>query len=199
MKKMPKRKGSVIVISGPSGVGKTTISEKLLKSLPALRYSVSFTTRKPRRGEIHGKDYFFVSENEFREMISKKQFAEWACVHGHHYGTSRQFLEKTIAAGNDIYLDIDVQGSKKIKKVYPDANFIFVLPPSISVLEKRLHKRAKDSEKVIRKRIKNAEKEIREAPGYDYLVVNDNLVSALKQLKRIITDKIGKKQKGGKG
>jgi guanylate kinase len=161
--------------------------------MPAIKYSVSITTRKPRKGEIHGKDYFFILEKKFKEMIAGNQLVEWARVHNHYYGTPKEFLENTIAEGNNIILDIDVQGGKKIKKIYPDGTFIFVLPPSISILEKRLCKRKQDNECIIKTRLKNAKDEIKEASVYDYLVVNDNLDTAVSQLRSIIIAKIKKK------
>jgi guanylate kinase len=184
------KKGKLIIISGPSGAGKTTISKKMLAQIPSIRYSVSATTRPPRKGEINGRDYFFVSEAEFSRMARKGQFAESASVHGHRYGTPKKFLREAVDSGKNILLDIDVQGGRKLRKLYPRGVFIFILPPSLVSLEKRLRKRAKDNAGIIRTRLNNAKKEIKEIGNYDYLVVNDKLDDALAQLKSIIRNSI---------
>lgn len=181
-----KSKGLVIVISAPSGAGKTTICKELLKSLPEAVYSVSVTTRKIRSGETNGKDYFFISEEEFKKMIDLNELAEWAIVHGHLYGTPKKFLEDTISSGKDIILDIDVQGGKKIKKLYPDGVFIFILPPSWEVLEERLRKRAQDDEQSIKTRLENAKNELSYLTDYEYAVINDDLQTAVKEIQAII-------------
>jgi len=172
--------GLLIIISAPSGTGKSTLCKKLIGHFPEACYSVSVTTRDPRRGEVEGKDYFFVSENEFKQKIRRGELAEWAWVHGHYYGTPRDFLERNLAKG------IDVRGAMKLKKEYPEAVFIFLAPPSFSELERRLKGRRRNNEATIRKRLTNARWEIGQIANYDYLVINDRLVDALKQLKSIV-------------
>ncbi len=178
--------GLLIIISAPSGTGKSTLCRKLIGHLPEACYSVSATTRKPRRGEVEGKDYFFVSESEFKDKIKRGELAEWALVYGHYYGTPKDFLERNLAKGKNVILDIDVRGAMKLKKEYPQAVFIFLAPPSFSELERRLKGRGRDNEATIRKRLTNARWEIGRIGSYDYLVINDRLVDALKQLKNIV-------------
>jgi len=178
--------GLPIIISAPSGTGKSTLCRKLIGCLPKARYSVSVTTRNPRRGEVEGKDYFFISRSEFRDKIKKGEFAEWALVHSHYYGTPRDFLERNLAKGKDVILDIDVRGAMKLKRKYPGAVFVFLAPPSFSELEKRLKGRRRDNEATIRKRLTNARWEIGQIGRYDYLVINDRLSDALRRLKCIV-------------
>jgi guanylate kinase len=174
--------GLPIIISAPSGTGKSTLCRKLVEDLPNACYSVSVTTRNPRRGEVEGKDYFFVSRNEFKEKIKRGELAEWALVHGHYYGTPKDFLERNLLKGKDIILDIDVRGAMKLKKRYPEAVFIFLAPPSFSELKRRIKGRGKNDEATIKKRLTNARWEIGRIRSYDYLVINDRLVNALREL-----------------
>jgi len=184
---MGNRKGLIIVISGPSGVGKTTLFKKLQKVAPELKYSISYTTRKPRKNEVHSKDYFFVTEDEFKQMIKSKKFLEWAIVHNNYYGTLKKFVDDTISQGKDVILAIDVQGARKIKKIYPkNLVLIFILPPSWEELRTRLYARAKDNLKTIKLRLQNAKKELRYITDYDYLVINDKITTAVKKIKEII-------------
>jgi len=180
------KSGLLIIISAPSGTGKSTLCRRLIPDLAGACYSVSVTTRKPRRGEAMGKDYFFVSREDFKEKVKRGELAEWALVHGHYYGTPRDFLERNLERGKDVILDIDVRGAAKLKKMYPEAVSIFLVPPSFSELEKRLRGRRKNSEKSVKKRLKNALGEIRRIKNYDYLVINDRLVDALRELKCIV-------------
>jgi len=181
------RKGLIIVVSAPSGAGKSTLCLRLLKKVPRLRYSISYTTRPPRPGEKNGKDYFFVSERSFRDMVRRRAFVEWACVHDHFYGTPKEFLDKMVRTGNDVILDIDVQGGEKIRRAYPDAVMIFVMAPSMQVLERRLRARKKDSEEVIGRRLLNARKELNYLPKYTYLVINDVLSDAADEIESVIS------------
>ena len=181
-----RREGILFVISAPSGTGKTTLSKELIDFFPALRQSVSFTTRPMRAGETDGKDYHFVSPETFGQMIEEGAFAEWAEVHGNRYGTSLKTLESSRRSGHDLLLDIDCQGAAQIRKSFGGGVFIFILPPSFEELERRLLGRNTDAPEVIRRRIENARREIREAPWYDYLVVNDDLHKAASELKGII-------------
>lgn len=178
--------GLLIIISAPSGTGKSTLCRKLINNLPNAYYSVSVTTRNPRRGEVQGKDYFFVSRNEFKQKIKRGELAEWALVYGHYYGTPKNFLEKNLVEGKDIILDIDVRGAMKLKKRYPEAVFIFLASPSFSELKRRIKGRSKDSEAAIRKRLTNARWEIGQIESYDYLVINDRLVDAFRRVKSIV-------------
>ena len=178
--------GLLIIISAPSGTGKSTLCRKLIRNFPNARYSVSLTTRAPRRGEVQGKDYFFVSRNEFKEKIKSDELAEWALVHGHYYGTPGKFLKKNLAKGRDVILDIDVRGAMKLKKKYPQALFIFLAPPSFSELQRRIKGRKRNSKATIKKRLTNARWEMGRIGSYDYLVINDRLVDAFTRVKSII-------------
>ena len=182
-----KERGLLIVISAPSGTGKTTLCHMLLKEFPEMEFSVSYTTRKPRKGEVNGRDYFFVDEETFKRMIEENDFLEWARVYGNYYGTSRSQVEKALREGRDLLLDIDVQGALQVKKNMPEAVLIFIMPPSLKELERRLRKRGTDDEKTIEKRLKVAREEIKQAVHYDYIVVNDELEVAFTKLKAIIT------------
>lgn len=178
--------GLLIIISAPSGTGKSTLCRKLISAFPNVRYSVSLTTRAPRRGEVQGKDYFFVSKNEFKQKIKRGELAEWALVHGHYYGTPKNFLKKNLVKGKDVILDIDVRGAMKLKKRYPQGVFIFLAPPSFSELERRIKGRRSNSEATIKKRLTNARWEMGRIGSYDYLVINDRLVNAFTQVKSIM-------------
>lgn len=178
--------GLLIIISAPSGTGKSTLCRKLISDFPNVCYSVSLTTRVPRRGEVQGKDYFFVSQNEFKQKIKSGELAEWALVHGHYYGTPKNFLKKNLVKGKDVILDIDVRGAMKLKKRYPQGVFIFLAPPSFSELERRIKGRRSNNEATIKKRLTNARWEMGRIGSYDYLVINDRLVDAFTQVKSII-------------
>ncbi|MDW8056352.1 MAG: guanylate kinase [Elusimicrobiota bacterium] len=181
------KKGKVVVISAPSGSGKTTICKELLKCNPNLVFSISYTTRPAREGEVNGKDYFFVSKDEFLKMVKKKKFVEWAKVYNNYYGTSKEQIVNAINSGKDILLDIDVQGGKNIKKLFPDGIFIFVLPPSWSELKQRITSRGKDTPAEISKRLRNVNKELSYLRYYDYIVINDDLADTVKIINTIIS------------
>ncbi len=180
------KKGKVVVISAPSGTGKTTVCKKLLQQNPNMVFSVSYTTRQKRPSEVDGKDYHFVTEEEFKKLIKQDKFVEWAKVYNHYYGTPKQPLIKAISSGKDILLDIDVQGGKNIKKIFPDGIFIFLLPPSWSVLKKRILCRNQDNVKEIKLRLKNVIKELKFIKYYDYIVINDKLDDTVKIINNII-------------
>ena len=182
----PMKKGKIIVLSAPSGAGKSTLYKEILKKVKNLKYSISHTTRPKRSGEVNGRDYFFVNEESFKKLIKKKEFVEWAKVHGNYYGTSRSFIKKTIDSGYDVILDIDVQGAVQLRKIYPEAVLVFIMAPSFKELEKRLVLRKKDSPEVIKKRLVNAKKEVKYIPKYNYLIINDKFQDALGDLKSII-------------
>ena len=183
---MLSRKNFLLIVSAPSGGGKTTLCQKLIKSLPDIKLSVSYTTRTPRSGEIKGKDYFFISSKRFLEMKSKGAFAEWALVHGNYYGTALKNVEEAIKSETDLVLAIDTQGAAKVKKKFKNSVTVFVIPSSLRELEKRLKNRNADTSKDIEKRIKAASKEIRCISQYDYLIINDDFSSALSDLKSIV-------------
>jgi guanylate kinase len=184
---MKKQKNNVFIISAPSGSGKTTLIDLLLKQNPSLMFSISHTTRPPRTGERDGVEYFFVSEEKFEQMIREDRFVEWAEVHGHYYGTSREVLIDAEKNHRDVILDIDVQGAAQVRQKMPQAISIFILPPSYEALKTRLLSRKKDSQEVMLKRLGNARKEIRRYSEFDYIIINDDLQSALVSLSSIIT------------
>jgi guanylate kinase len=181
-----KSKGSIFVISAPSGAGKTTICKKIAAADKTIRQSVSFTTRPPREGETNDEDYTFISEREFREMAERGEFVEWAEVHGNLYGTSRRRLEELVDAGFDALLDIDVQGALQIRNIFQDGVFVFILPPSMEVLRKRLGKRGSNTRADMERRLARATQEIRDYVHYDYVIVNDALRTAVKGLGAVI-------------
>jgi guanylate kinase len=181
-----KEKGLIFVISAPSGAGKTTICRHLSQNRKKLKYSVSCTTRPRRAGEKNGIDYYFMTERDFKSSVKKHGFAEWACVHGHYYGTPRKALDTLLGRGIDVIMDIDVQGGLKIKRAYPEAVLVFVMAPSYRELERRLKARNKDSEQVIAKRMRNARLELKSLPRYEYLVINDKLKDAEADVASII-------------
>jgi len=178
--------GRLFVVSAPSGAGKTTLCEAARKHLPDLVYSVSSTTRSPRDGEREGVDYFFVTEEAFREGIAAGQWAEWARVHDNYYGTSARFIEEHLDAGRDVLLDIDVQGAEQILRRYPDAETIFIMAPSMAILRQRITDRGLDSGSVIDTRMKNAESEIARKGMYRHTVINDDLSAAIARLVSIL-------------
>lgn len=181
------RQPLIVVVSAPSGAGKTTLCQEAARRVPRLVHSVSYTTRAPRPDEQDERDYHFVDEATFRKMIEAGDFAEWAAVHGHLYGTSRLLLEKQFAEGLDVILDIDTQGAAILRRVYPGAAFVFVVPPTFALLETRLRQRRSDSQQEIRQRLARAREELQHYREYRYIVVNDIFDDAVKQLCSIIT------------
>jgi guanylate kinase len=176
----------VIVVSAPSGAGKSTVLARVLSEIPALRFSVSHTTRPPRDGENEGIEYHFVDRAAFEALKREGQFLEWAEVHGHHYGTAHSEYTRAERDGVDLLLDLDVQGAAQARKEFRDAVTVFILPPSYAALEQRLRGRGKDDEATIRRRLDNARDEMRHYREYDYLIVNDSVDACAEALKCII-------------
>ena len=183
---MISRRGTLFVVSAPSGAGKTTLCREIRLRLPDLAYSVSVTTRPPRPGEIDGADFRFVGAPEFRAMLARGDFAEWATVHGNLYGTRARALEDALATGRDVLLDIDTQGAAQLRARYPDAVLIFILAPSVKELEQRLRERRSDMDADIERRLVRAREEIALWRQYDYLIVNRDVKEAMEQLESII-------------
>ncbi len=183
--------GNLFVISGPSGSGKTTLVSRVLAGVNNLRFSVSYTTRPMRGGEISGKHYEFVSREEFERMIDQDFFAEWARVHGNFYGTPQAQIEDWRNIGNDVILDIDVEGAKRLRKVFDDAIFIFVVPPSADILERRLRKRKSERDEDVSVRLGIVKREVECSKFYDYIVINDKIDVAANRIKSIILSQRG--------
>ena len=181
------RKGQLIIMSGPSGVGKSTVIAKLLSERKNMYFSVSYTTRAPRTGEQDGINYNFVSRDEFERMIAANELLEYAEYVNNYYGTSLKLIMEKIDSGIDVLLDIEVQGAAKVRKLCPDGLFIFVIPPSFEELSRRLHGRQTDSEEVIQGRLEKARVEFAEIPNYDYVVVNDTVDNAVNEIESILT------------
>lgn len=182
------RNGRIFVISGPSGSGKHAIIKELLLKDPRLVLSVSATTRPARPGEANGKDYYFLSPEEFSRKIENNEFVEWAQVHGHRYGTLRTELLRHVESGKDVILQVDVQGMHGLKKANLDTTTIFIVPPSLEELRKRLNKRGTESEEALAVRLANAQQELSAQKDYDYVVVNDVLPKAVEEVYRIIEE-----------
>lgn len=190
------KRGILFVLSGPSGVGKGTVLDNLMKDYNDINYSISATTRTPREGEINGDDYFFVSKEKFEEMKEKNQFLETARVHGNYYGTPRHYVEECLSKGEDIILEIDIQGAKQIKEEFNDAVYIFLLPPNYEELKTRLEKRNSESAESLKRRLENASEEISEVENYDYSIVNDKVEDTVKEVKRVIKKERKLKKRG---
>jgi len=174
--------GHLFIISAPSGAGKSTLCRAMLDHFSDLLYSISHTTRAPRKGELNGVDYYFVPKDEFEKGIRHRQWAEWAEVHGNYYGTSAKFLDNGLSAGKDILLDIDVQGTHQILERYPNAITIFILPPSLKILKQRLEARGTDSPEILAVRLDNAQKEMTQKHMYRHIVTNDRLPAATAEM-----------------
>lgn len=182
----PAERGILIVLSGPSGVGKGTVCKALRAQAPEIVYSVSATTRSPRQGEVEGVNYFFKTREQFQQLIEQDQMLEWAEYVGNFYGTPRKFVEDTLNSGKDIILEIEVQGALKVKQKFPEGVFIFLLPPSLGELESRIVGRGTESEDSIRSRMSVAVDEIRLMEHYDYAIVNDQVEGACDRIQSIL-------------
>ena len=181
-----KPRGTLFVVSSPSGGGKGTIIRHVLDVVPNLSYSVSFTTRAPRNNELNGREYFFVGRQVFEEMVAAGEFLEWACVHGNLYGTAKRQVTDETAAGTDIVLEVDVQGAESVRELPLDSVSVFILPPSFDVLRERLIARGTDSPEELEVRLHNAPAELRQYSAFDYVVFNDEVERAAGQLAAII-------------
>lgn len=180
--------GKIIVIVAPSGSGKSTLIQRLREDFPNLSESISYTTRRPRDGEVDGIHYNFIQEDDFIKRRDKGEFLEWAQVHSNYYGTSKHFVEKSLDTGNDLLFDLDVQGTDSFKKYFGErAQAIFIAPPSIDELEKRLRARGTDDLRTIELRIENSKKEIKRKDDYDFCIVNDELERAYSELKNVVS------------
>ena len=179
-------RGNLYIVSAPSGSGKTTLLQHLLRNFKDLKFSVSYTTRRPRQGEQNGVDYFFTDRDSFLKMVQNGDFFEWAEFNGQLYGTARRFVEDRLENGQDVILDIDVQGAQQVKAKIPEATAIFILPPSFGELERRLKSRMLESDDVIRRRLEIAKGEIQFYRDYDYIVINDILEKSVLLLESIV-------------
>ena len=180
------KNGTLFVISSPSGGGKSTVISKILEKNQNLSYSISATTRKPRAGENEGEDYYFMTKKQFREYVKDNRFLEWAEVHNNYYGTLKSQITEMLENGKHVILDIDVQGGKAVKECMPESVLIFLMPPSIEELEKRLRSRGTDSDEDIVRRLLAAEQEMEQKDKYDYTVVNDTIDQSVKKVETII-------------
>ena len=178
--------GTLFIVTAPSGAGKTTLVSGLLERDPQVRLSVSYTTRAPRAGEVNGQHYHFIDVPGFRALRDKGEFLEWAEVHNNYYGTSKRWLEEQMRAGRDILLEIDWQGAQQVRKVFPKAVGVFILPPSVEELERRLRGRGTDSEDVIARRVLGARGEMRHVAEFDYVIINENLPAAIEDLVAVV-------------
>ena len=180
-------KGRLIVVSGPSGAGKSTVVFKAISGRDKMCFSTSVTSRNPRPGEIDGREYFFIDAERFEQMVQNDELLEHAVYVGNYYGTPRKFVEDKLSAGESVFLDIEVQGARQVKEKMPDAIMIFLIPPSLSELKKRLESRGTETEETIKGRLARAREEYAEADFYDYIVVNDDIDTAADELLSILT------------
>lgn len=185
-KPAPQHRGHLFILAAPSGAGKTTLCKAILNRYRDMLYSVSYTTRAPRPGEVNGVDYYFISKEKFIKDIENNKWAEWAQVHGNFYGTPAEFLNKSLSKGQDVLLDIDIQGTVQVLDRYADTITFFILPPSLEILKKRLESRGTDSADTISARLVNAKEEISKKNLYHHVIVNDQLSSAVSELLSII-------------
>ncbi|MBC8028815.1 MAG: guanylate kinase [Pyrinomonadaceae bacterium] len=182
----PGRRGILFVVSAPSGGGKGTLIQRVLNKVPDLSYSVSYTTRAPRNGEVDGREYFFITPDTFEQMVAADEFLEWAHVHSKRYGTSRRQVSREISEGRDIILEVDVQGAASVRELIPDSVSVFIVPPSFEVLRQRLRARGTDSLEELDLRLRNAPRELEHYSAFQYLIINDDADRAASELRAII-------------
>lgn len=183
----PRRSGTLFLISAPSGAGKSSLVNALLQKMPDISLSISTTTRSPRKGEVNGREYHFVSVEEFLRMRENDEFLESAEVHGNYYGTSKKWIEEKMSEGTDVILEIDWQGARQVRKIFPESVGIFILPPSIEALEDRLHKRGQDSEQTITRRLLGAAAEMVHAREFQFVIINEVFENSLSEFCAIVT------------
>ena len=179
--------GHLYIVAAPSGAGKTTLVRLLLENDPGIRVSISSTTRTARQGEVNGREYHFIDVHSFLEMVNRGEFLEWAEVHGNYYGTSKRWIESEMKAGRDVLLEIDWQGAQQVRKSFPEAIGVFILPPSLEALNERLSGRGTDSAETIARRIAAARDEMRHVDEFDYVIINDDLQQALGNLLSVVS------------
>lgn len=183
------KRGKIVVIVAPSGTGKSTLIERLQKEFPTLEWSVSYTTRPRRQGEVNGKDYFFITEKEFVSRRDNNEFVEWAKVHSNYYGTLKAFIDEGLEKGKHLLFDVDVQGCDSFKEIYGgEAKVIFITPPSVEALAERLNKRGTDRPEVIAERLNNAKSELKRSDDFDYKVLNDDFDKAYSHLREVVQE-----------
>jgi len=188
------KKGVIIAVSSPSGGGKTTIVKKILERFPEIIFSISATTRPKRENEVEELEYFFISENEFKKKIRNGEFVEWEKFYDYYYGTFKKYIDDNINEGKPVLLEIDVKGALSIKKIYPDAHLLFIMPPSYDELVKRLKNRKTETEEDFNKRIKRAKMEVSQKDKFDYIIVNENLNKAISEALILINNILSKEK-----
>jgi guanylate kinase len=188
------KKGEIIAVSGPSGGGKTTIVKKILEHYPEIKFSVSATTRPKRGNEFEEKEYFFITEREFKDNIEKGEFVEWEKFYDYYYGTFEKYIDDNINDGKSVLLEIDVKGALSIKKIYPDSHLVYIMPPSYEELVRRLKNRKTETEEDLNKRIERAKMELSQKDKFDYIIVNENLNKAISETLILINNLLGKEK-----
>jgi guanylate kinase len=188
------KKGEIIAVSGPSGGGKTTIVKKILEHYPKIKFSISATTRPKRENEIEEKEYFFISEEEFKDKIEKGEFVEWEKFYDYYYGTFKKYIDDNINEFKSVLVEIDVKGALSIKRIYPDSHLLYIMPPSYSELIKRLKNRKTETEEDLNKRIERAKMELSQKDKFDYIIVNKNLNNAISETLILINNILGKEK-----